>query len=90
MKKLMNIIVLSCKKATFLIEKGNNQPLSFMDKLQLNMHLKMCGKCAEYKKQSFLIETILKSNHKNLSHSINFILSDTSKTRIQKEIQDNL
>lgn len=90
MKKLMNIVVLSCQKATLLIEKGNSKPLSFMDKLQLNMHLKMCSKCADYQKQSVLIENILKSNHKNFSNPSNFKLSDTSKIRIQKAIDDNL
>lgn len=82
--------MLSCKKATFLIEKGNSKPLSFMDKLQLSMHLKMCSKCADYQKQSVLIERILKSNHVNASNPSNFKLSDTSKLRIQSVLDDNL
>jgi hypothetical protein len=90
MKKLMHILMLSCKKATFLIEKGNNNPLSFMDKLQLTMHLKMCNKCADYQKQSILIENVLKSNHVIISNPSNFKLSDTTKLRIQKAINENL
>lgn len=86
----MQILMLSCKKATFLIEKGNSKPLSFMDKLQLSMHLKMCSKCADYQKQSVLIERILKSNHVNASNPSNFKLSDTSKLRIQSVLDDNL
>lgn len=82
--------MLSCKKATFLIEKGNSKPLSFMDKLQLTMHLKMCSKCADYKKQSVLIENVLKSNHLNISSPSEFKLSDTSKLRIQKAMDGNL
>lgn len=82
--------MLSCKKATFLIEKGNSKPLSFMDKLQLTMHLKMCSKCADYQKQSVLIERILKSNHINASNPSNFKLSDISKLRIQSVLDDNL
>lgn len=81
--------MLSCQKATFLIEKGNGKPLSFMDKLQLSMHLKMCSKCADYQKQSVLIEKLLKSNHKNNSNLSNFKLSDTSKLRIQRAIDNN-
>ncbi len=82
--------MLSCKKATYLIEKGNSKPLSFMDKLQLAMHLKMCSKCADYKKQSVLIENVLKSNHLKISNPSEFKLSDTSKLRIQKAMDGNL
>lgn len=89
MKKLMNIIVLSCRKATFLIEKSHNEPLSFLDKVQLSMHLRICDKCAGYQKQSLLIEKVLKANHQNLSNPSNFKLSDTSKIRIQKVVDDN-
>lgn len=86
----MNIIILSCRKATFLIEKGQNNSLSLLDKLQLNMHLKICDKCSTYKKQSLFIEKSLKVNHQNLSNPANFKLSDTSKIRIQKTIEENL
>lgn len=90
MKKILHILFLSCKKATFLIEKGNIKPLSFMDKLQLSMHIKMCNKCADYQKQSLFIENILKSNHVNISNPSSFKLSDTSKLRIQKAVNENL
>lgn len=90
MKKLMNIIVLSCRKATFLIEKGHNDPLSLFDKLQLSMHLKICEKCSAYQKQSLFIENLLKTHHTNLSNPSNFKLSDTSKIRIQKVLEGNL
>lgn len=89
MKKLMNLIMLSCRKATLLIEKSHTQPLSFIDKVQLRMHLAICDKCAGYQKQSLLIENILKANHKNLSNPSNFKLSDITKTRIQKVIDEN-
>jgi len=90
MKKLMHILVLSCLKATLLVEKQNSRPLSFMDKLQLSMHLKICSKCANYQKQSVLIESVLKSTSVTISSSSNFKLSDVAKIRIQKVINENL
>lgn len=89
MKKLMNLIVLSCQKATFLIEKSHDKPLSFLDRMQLSMHLKICDKCAGYQKQSLLIDSVLKNNAKNFSNPASFKLSDTSKKRIQKAMDDN-
>ncbi|MBN8694394.1 MAG: hypothetical protein J0L69_14465 [Bacteroidetes bacterium] len=90
MKKLMNIIMLSCNKATLLIEKSHAAPLSFMDRVKLKMHLAMCDKCAGYQKQSLIIENALKSNRQSFSNPSNLKLADTSKTRIQKAIDDNL
>lgn len=90
MKRLMNLIVLSCRKATFLIEKSHDKPLSIFDSLQLSMHLKICDKCAGYQKQSLLIDSVLKNNSKNFSSPTSFKLSDTSKSRIQKAVDDNL
>lgn len=90
MKKLMNIIMLSCNKATLLIEKSHAEPLSFVDRMKLKMHIAMCDKCAGYQKQSLIIENVLKSNHQSFQNPANLKLADTSKTRIQKAIDDSL
>jgi hypothetical protein len=52
MKNLMNLIILSCKKATLLVEKREVKPLSFFEKIQLTMHTSMCDACRAYEKQS--------------------------------------
>ncbi len=90
MKKLMNLIMLSCHKATFLLEKSVDMPLSFMDRIQLSMHLKICDKCAEYQKQSSLINTLLRNKAKNFNNSKDLKLSEITKTRIQSTIDNNL
>jgi len=90
MKKLIHLIVLSCKRASLLIEKGHHQPLSFIDRIQLKMHLSICDKCTEYQKQSFLIENSMKNNIGYFLTVSGFKLSDASKTRIQKAIEENL
>lgn len=87
---LMNFILFSCQKATFLIEKSYDKPLSFLAKLQLRMHLKICKKCSEYQKQSLVIENALKYNAIDISNPSHFKLSDTSKIRIQQAIVGNL
>ena len=85
----MNIIMLSCKKATLLIERNHAMPLSFMDRVKLKMHIAMCDKCAGYQKQSLIIENALKSNRQSFTNPSNLKLADTAKTRIQKAIDDN-
>jgi hypothetical protein len=56
MKKLMHILLLSCLRATELIEKKLHFKLSVQEKLQLRMHKMMCSACSNYEKQSVFIE----------------------------------
>ena len=56
MKKIMQIFLLSCLKATELIEKKMNFKLSGREKLQLSMHKMVCNACRNYEEQSTLIE----------------------------------
>ena len=59
MKKLMNYLMLSCKKATELIEKRSLVRLTFKEKVQLHMHKSMCDACTTYEKQSKKIDELL-------------------------------
>jgi len=56
MKKIMQIFLLSCLKATELIEKKMNFKLSGREKLQLSMHKMVCNACRNYEEQSTIIE----------------------------------
>ncbi len=85
MKKLMNLIVLSCRKATYLLEKSLLSPLPFMDRLQLKMHLKICDKCAAYQKQSLIIEALLEKAG-NISDFSSYKFSSNAKERIGKAL----
>ena len=64
MKKMMNIIMLSCKKATELIEKRWVTKLSPIEKIQLKMHTAVCSQCATYEDQSAIIEKSLEKINK--------------------------
>ncbi len=56
--------MLSCVKATQLMEMKEVIPLGFIKTIQLHMHTAMCSGCRNYMKQSQLINQLL---HKNLS-----------------------
>jgi hypothetical protein len=59
MKKIMYALVLSCKKATQLIEKKAIVKLSMKENIQLHLHKSMCSACTEYEKQSKKIDRLL-------------------------------
>lgn len=64
MKKIMNWLVLSCKKATTLIEKKLLVKLSFREEVQLKLHKSMCNACTAYEKQSKKMDEIF---HKHIN-----------------------
>ncbi len=56
MKKIMHILLLSCLKATELIEKRLHFKLSWTENIQLKVHKMMCSACNNYEKQSEILE----------------------------------
>lgn len=86
----MHLAILSCKKATFLIEKSQVRRLSLLQRLQLKVHLKICDGCFNYQKQSLFIEGLLKSEPADFSNAAQFKLSEKTKSLIQKTIENNL
>ena len=53
--------MLSCDKATILMEKRLDTDLSLMDKINLAFHTSMCSGCRNYKKQTKTIHELLNS-----------------------------
>lgn len=69
MKKLMNILMLSCKKASELIDKRSLSKLSWTENLQLNMHTAMCDGCKAYENQSHFLDKMLHKHIKSQDES---------------------
>ena len=90
MTKHLQIIFLSCKKATLLIEMSQNRRLSIREKIQLKVHVKMCERCKAYQKQSFFIETMLKANYKMHSNTSDIKLPEASKIKLKKVIEEKM
>lgn len=59
MGKMMTRLMLSCKKATGLIDKRLVISLSFREKIQLRLHKSICDACTTYDKQSKKIDELL-------------------------------
>jgi hypothetical protein len=51
--------MLSCKRATGLMEKQSLTGLSQKEKIRLRIHTAMCDGCKAYQKQSLLIDDLL-------------------------------
>jgi len=87
MKSEKQNVLLSCQKATELVEKQKEIKLSLVERLQLLMHLKMCTPCGNYKKQSKIIDEMLSGVTAN--NVPKATLSEEKKQALIKKIQKN-
>ena len=90
MRRLMNIVMFSCKRATELIEKRQIiGHLPLIHRVKLAMHTSMCDACKSYVKQSVAIDKSIEQHINNESPE-ELILSDESKTKIINTLENNL
>ncbi len=86
MRRLMNAVMLSCRKATGLVEKRSHYRLENMERIQLHMHLSMCRNCSNYAKQTSLIDRLLNRHPNSLpSTADTFLLEERIITDIQNK-----
>jgi len=62
MDTLMHTLMLSCRKASELIDKKSMVKLSFKENIQLHLHTSMCAGCKAYQKQSKVLDHLLQKH----------------------------
>lgn len=85
MNKNAQLVFLSCKKASYLIEKKQIDELSVIENIQMKMHISMCEICKMYEKQSGLVHGYLFNySQKNVKETT---LSNEKKSEIIDELK---
>lgn len=75
--------MLSCKKATELIEKKSLVGLLWKENVRLRMHITMCDGCTAYQKQSLLIDKLVQHHiSDDSSTTISLVENNALKDRI--------
>lgn len=87
MKKIMQWFLLSCRKATELIDKEFLVKLSFKEKIQLQLHKSMCSACTAYEKQSKKMDDLF---HKHINNDGAEISGPTQNEGLKIKIINNL
>jgi len=59
MKRIIHMLLLSCKRTTELIEKKSLFQLSRKEQFQLSIHIRICEFCTIYQQQSILLDKIM-------------------------------
>jgi len=82
-------IAYNCRKATFLIEKKQEEELTAREKMELKLHLAGCYICRVYEQQSMLINDLVK-NLFNGDKPTGIKLDDDYKAQLQKKITEKI
>ncbi|TRX66160.1 zf-HC2 domain-containing protein [Carboxylicivirga sp. M1479] len=81
--------MITCKEATYLISKREQDVLSFAERLQLKFHLMMCKYCRRFAEQvHFLNDAILKMKQKVEDQEDGIQLSKQSKDLLRSKIAE--
>lgn len=83
MKRIMHFLLLSCRKATALIEKKSVTTLSLKEKIGLGMHKRICDACSAYEKQSRTIDKLIQDKSQ---HSL--LRNDALKEKISRSLPE--
>lgn len=87
MKFLTHLFVLSCYKASALMEKKQNFSLNFIEKLQLKWHKRLCDPCTQYEIQTEYIDRLMEKHiHDPLNQDL-LHLSEAEKEAIKEKCQ---
>ncbi|MFL9481447.1 hypothetical protein ACI6Q2_01635 [Chitinophagaceae bacterium LWZ2-11] len=76
--------MITCKKATYLLSKKEERKLSFLEKIQIKMHVTVCSLCRLFEQQTWLIGKNAPHTHE---HS-NIKLSEEAKQRIARLLEN--
>lgn len=84
--KVFKIIHIDCQEATLRCLKQHEEPLSFISRIQLKIHMRICKPCLEFARQ---VEWIQQSISKRSSHEgISF--PESKKLTLQNKINESL
>lgn len=78
----MKWLMITCKEATYLISKKEENKLTWLSKIKLRGHLAICSMCRRFEQQSSFIGRMAARVH------VHATLSPESKEKMQKTLQD--
>ncbi len=79
----------NCRRTTFLLEKGSDTQLSFKDGFDMYFHLAICPFCSLYKKQSKMIQRVVRHMAK-LPVDLVYKMDERVKQEMDEKVQRRL
>lgn len=76
--------MLSCDKATILVEKKIDTGLTLIERLKLTFHTSMCSGCTNYQKHSVFIHKSMSANVNQVLQADDFVISQLKMSILEK------
>ena len=83
LKEFIHIFTLSCKQATYLIEKRIHVPLSLTERMRLAIHLAICKLCRAYNIKAIFLDWLMKKSTKKKTCHCQFEESEIEQFKIE-------
>ncbi|HWA34358.1 MAG TPA: hypothetical protein VG737_09530 [Cyclobacteriaceae bacterium] len=84
---LFKRVVFNCRRATLLSLKKEQSAISLLERVELSYHLLYCSPCRRFLAQSARLRSMT-LNLKEVPDSLPFSLSDESKSRITRALNE--
>lgn len=78
----MNFLNISCKHATYLVSKKEENKLSWLEKIKLRSHMTICSICRHFEAQTAFIGRMTKHTHTEVH------LPEEVKEQIRQSLKD--
>lgn len=82
LKEFIHIFTLSCKQATYLIEKRIHVPLSVTERTRLAIHFAICKLCRAYNIKAIFLDRLMKKRTKKDTCNCRFEESEIEQFKI--------
>jgi hypothetical protein len=81
--------MLTCKEASKLVSQSLDRPLTWLEKIQLKLHLLICNPCTQFKRQLNMLRTALQRVRNGVEHDSTIKLPLDVKNRILHRIESD-
>ena len=89
-KRIAHFFVLSCEKATLLMEKELQGSLSLLERIQLKVHLSICPDCTCYRVKSRFLDSCINKSTTDFEADFTQKEIEDFKTRLMKVYRDSV
>jgi len=86
MNRFVQPLMLSCRKASEFIEKGQVEKLSWAERVQIRMHNSICKGCKAYQTQSEILNQLMTQKVKRME----VVISATQLESFKKKVISSL
>lgn len=86
--KLIYKLIIPCEKVTMMLEKDAVGQLSFIQRIRLRYHIKICKWCAIYAEKMMFIDQLLRKKYKKEDKNLN--LQESEIQDINNKVKEKL